>query len=82
MIAQLESLLNYAERFYNRQFITREKANHQILDRLEKAVQDYLNSGHLPNVNAIAAQLHISPKYLTCCGPIPGKARSTISTIS
>src|ERR1700744_3586776 len=68
IISQLESLLNYAERFYNRQFITREKANNKILHRLEKALNDYLNNGQpatkgLPTVNDIATQLHISPKY-------------------
>src|SRR6185437_8072621 len=62
--------LNYAERFYNRQFITREKANHTILERLEKVVNDYLSSEQpttkgLPTVNDIADLLHISPKYLS-----------------
>jgi AraC-like DNA-binding protein len=71
IISQLESLLNYADRFYNRQFITREKSNHRILDKLEKVVKDYLSSGlpatkGLPTVNDIAALLHISPKYLSC----------------
>lgn len=70
IISQIESLLNYAGRFYNRQFVTREKANHQILDRLEKVLTHYLNSGQaatrgLPTVNDIAALLHISPKYLS-----------------
>ncbi len=70
IISQLESLLNYAERFYNRQFVTREKANHHILDRLEKVLDDYLNSGEpatkgVPAVNDIAAMLNISPKYLS-----------------
>jgi len=70
IISQLESLLNYAERFYNRQFITREKANHQILDRLENALTHYLASGQpatqgLPTVNDMAALLHVSPKYLS-----------------
>lgn len=70
IISQLESLLNYAERFYNRQFITREKGNHKILDRLEKALNDYLGSGQpatkgLPTVNDMASLLHISPKYLS-----------------
>jgi AraC-like DNA-binding protein len=70
IVSQLESLLNYAGRFYNRQFITREKANHTLLDRLEKAVNDYLNSGQavskgVPTVNDMAALLHISPKYLS-----------------
>lgn len=70
IISQIESLLNYAERFYNRQFITREKANHQILDRLEKLVSGYFNSDDLikrglPTVQYIAGQLNLSPKYLS-----------------
>ena len=35
IISHIEALLNYADRFYHRQFITREKANHQVLERLE-----------------------------------------------
>ncbi|MGY3055601.1 AraC-like DNA-binding protein [Pedobacter sp. UYEF25] len=70
IISQIESLLGYADRFYHRQFITREKANHQILDRLEKLVDDYLNSNDLinrglPTVSHIAGALHLSPKYLS-----------------
>lgn len=70
ILSQLESLLGYAERFYNRQFITREKANHQLLDRLEKVLTDYWTSGHpatkgLPTVHDVASQLHISSKYLS-----------------
>jgi AraC-like DNA-binding protein len=70
VISQLESLLSYAERFYSRQFITREKSNHQILDRLEKVLTHYLNSGQpeikgLPTVKDLATLLHISPKYLS-----------------
>jgi AraC-like DNA-binding protein len=70
VISQLESLLNYSERFYNRQFITREKANHGVLVHLEKALADYFNSGQatlkgLPTVNDLANLLHVSPKYLS-----------------
>lgn len=70
IIAQIESLLNYADRFYHRQFITREKSNHQILDRLEKLVSDYFNSTDLinkglPSVGFIAEALNLSPKYLS-----------------
>jgi len=70
IISQVETLLNYAERYYNRQFITRENTNHQILDRLEKLLADYFNSDQvstkgLPLVQDIAAALHISPKYLS-----------------
>lgn len=70
IISQIETLLNYSERFYNRQFITREKTAHQILERLETLLDDYFgnkyvkNSG-LPTVQYIAEQLHLSPKYLT-----------------
>ncbi len=70
IISQIESLLSYADRFYHRQFITREKANHQILDRLETLVSNYFNSDDLinkglPTVQSIAEQLHLSPKYLS-----------------
>jgi AraC family transcriptional activator of pobA len=70
IISQIESLLNYSERFYNRQFITREKSNHQILERLEKILTDYFNtddivSKGLPTVQYIADTLNTSPKYLS-----------------
>ena len=70
IVSQIESLLSYADRFYNRQFITREKANHQMLDRLETLVSDYFNSDDLintglPTVHYVAEQLHLSPKYLS-----------------
>jgi AraC family transcriptional activator of pobA len=70
IISQLESLLNYSERFYNRQFITREQANHQLLDRLESLLSDYfenddLISKGLPSVQYIAESLNVSPGYLS-----------------
>lgn len=69
IVSQIESLLNYSERFYNRQFITREKSNHQILERLEKVLADYFDNGELilnglPTVEFIAGTLNISVKYL------------------
>jgi AraC family transcriptional activator of pobA len=69
IISQIETLLNYAERFYHRQFITRKKANHQVLDRLEKLLTDYFNSEDLvrkglPTVQYISEALNISPNYL------------------
>jgi len=70
IISQVGSLLNYSERFYNRQFITREKSNHQVLERLEKILTDYFNSDDLiskglPTVQYIAETLNSSPKYLS-----------------
>ena len=44
---KLRLLLNYAERFYHRQFITRKITNHQILDRLEQLLTEYFNSDDL-----------------------------------
>lgn len=70
IISHIETLLNYSERFYHRQFITREKANHQILERLEILLTDYFNSDDLilkglPAVQDIAGALNVSPKYLS-----------------
>lgn len=69
IISQIETLLNYSERFYNRQFITREKANHQILGRLDNLLSDYFNSDEviangLPTVQYVAEKLNVSPGYL------------------
>src|SRR6185369_16298590 len=44
IIAQLELLLTYAERFYQRQFITRKITNHEILTRMEDLLADYFKS--------------------------------------
>lgn len=70
IISQIETLLNYSERFYNRQFITSEKDNHKILESLENLLNDYFDKGDLvntklPTVQSIAQQLHLSPKYLS-----------------
>ena len=70
IISQIEGLLTYADRFYHRQFLTREKASHQVLDRLETLLQNYFNSDDLinrglPTVEYIAGELHLSPKYLS-----------------
>src|SRR5690606_33318170 len=69
IITHLENLLSYAERFYNRQFITREKVNHQLLERLDKLLTDYFNNEDLitkglPTVQYISETLNISPNYL------------------
>ncbi len=70
IIAQLELLLTYAERFYQRQFITRKISNHKILDRLEGLLTSYFNSDALlkkglPTVQYIAETLNVSPNYLS-----------------
>jgi len=70
IVAQLELLLTYSERFYHRQFITRRVANHQILNRLENIIEAYFNSDSLaekglPSVQFIADSLNVSPNYLS-----------------
>lgn len=64
IISQLELLLNYAERFYERQFITRKITNHQILEKLDKALSQLFEEG-LPTVQEVAYQLNLSPNYLS-----------------
>jgi len=70
IVAQLESLLRYADRFYHRQFLTREKANHEVLTRVEELLRTYfagsdLATRGLPTVQYLADCLHLSPKYLS-----------------
>jgi AraC-like DNA-binding protein len=70
IISQIETLLNYAERFYQRQFITRKISNHKILTRLENLLTDYFNNDNLvtkglPTVQYVADILNVSPNYLS-----------------
>ncbi|UOQ75139.1 helix-turn-helix domain-containing protein [Hymenobacter cellulosilyticus] len=70
IVSHLESLLSYADRFYHRQFLTREKANHEVLDRLDTLLHAHFNHDHLPEtglptVQYVAESLHLSPKYLS-----------------
>ena len=70
MIAHLETLLNYADRFYHRQFLTHRKVNHQILDQFEKLLMDYfksdnINQTRLPTPHYIAEALNVSVSYLS-----------------
>lgn len=70
IISNLETLLNYAQRFYERQFITRKITNHHILNRFEEILAAYLRnedmlSKGLPTVQYMADSLHISSKYLS-----------------
>ena len=69
IIRQIELLLSYSERFYHRQFLTRKKANHQLLDRLEDILAGYFQSDilakqGLPTVAQIAEELNVSSNYL------------------
>lgn len=66
IISQIETLLNYSDRFYQRQFITRKISNHQVLQRLEDLLEAHFADPDkgLPTVQHIAGELNISAGYL------------------
>ncbi len=71
IVSHIELLLNYSQRFYQRQFITRKKNNHEILVRLETLLAelfhtDYTINQGLPSVQYVSEQLNLSPTYLSC----------------
>jgi AraC family transcriptional activator of pobA len=70
ILSQIELLLNYSNRFYERQFITRKNNNHQLLVKFEQLVDDYFNTNNtvrlgLLTVQHIANRMNLSPDYLS-----------------
>jgi len=70
LVSQIELLLNYSNRFYNRQFLTRKAVNHDIITSLDKLLDNYfeeektLENG-LPSVKYISTELKLSQRYLS-----------------
>ncbi|WP_293685708.1 MULTISPECIES: AraC family transcriptional regulator [unclassified Spirosoma] len=70
IVSHIDLLLTYCNRFYNRQFITRKKVNHDILIKFEAYLNDYFaGDAHLqqglPDVHYFAGKLFISAQYLS-----------------
>ena len=70
MVSQIELLLNYSNRFYNRQFITRKTASNDLLTKMEILLEEYFESDKilksgLPTVHFFAEKLNLSPNYLS-----------------
>ncbi|WP_020527020.1 helix-turn-helix domain-containing protein [Flexithrix dorotheae] len=70
IVSYIDLLLNYSNRFYNRQFITRKVVNNDILVKLENLLHAYFNQNEfpekgLPTVQYISEKLNISPSYLS-----------------
>lgn len=70
IISHIELLLNYCNRYYNRQFITRRTANNDLLTKLENLLHDYFNTDQaqlpgLPTVQYVSSELNVSADYLT-----------------
>ncbi|MGE9310857.1 helix-turn-helix domain-containing protein [Niabella sp. CJ426] len=68
IVSNIELFLNYCQRFYDRQFITRSIVNKDILVRFENLLDDYFKSGKaqdsgLPTVTWCAEELHLSANY-------------------
>jgi len=69
IIKQIERLLIYAERFYERQFITRKRSTQELVTKFEQLLsaqfqQHILVEHGVPTVSFLAQQLNLSPNYL------------------
>src|SRR5690606_16057081 len=70
IIAQIELILQYANRFYDRQFITRKAVNHDLLSKAEHYLDGYFEketslTNGIPTVIAVADHLKVTPRYLS-----------------
>ena len=70
LVSTVELLLNYCNRFYDRQFYTRAKVNSDVVQRFEGLLKTYFSQASLieagiPSVGYFASQLHLSTSYLS-----------------
>ncbi len=70
IIAHLSTLLKYAQRFYERQFINRMELSNDLLEQFNQQLENYLVSGQLetngiPSIEQIAEKLSVSQRYLS-----------------
>ncbi len=68
IVSNIEMLLNYCVRFYDRQFITRDNVHKGILERFQHLLSQYFNTDKpqtngLPSVAYCASELNLSPNY-------------------
>ena len=70
IISQLSTLLKYANRFYERQFINRKELSNDLLEQFNQQLSAYFDSGQLeengiPSIEQIADKLSVSQRYLS-----------------
>jgi AraC-like DNA-binding protein len=70
IVSYIELFLNYCKRFYDRQFITRDNVNKDVLTKFEKILDEYFATNMpvdhgLPSVSYCAEKLFLSPNYLS-----------------
>lgn len=70
IISQLSTLLKYANRFYERQFINRKEFSNDLLEQFNTQLKSYFQSGQLqengiPSIEEIAGQMGVTQRYLS-----------------
>lgn len=70
VISQMELLLTYADRFYKRQFLTRQVVNNDLLQKFESLLENYFKNelsvqNGIPTVSYFADNLNLSASYLS-----------------
>ncbi|MEZ4848454.1 MAG: hypothetical protein R3B93_07520 [Bacteroidia bacterium] len=70
LVSNIELLLNYSKRFYERQFNTRSASNTDIVSKVESLLKNYYSENELiekgqPTIQYLAGQCHLSPSYLS-----------------
>ena len=70
IISQLTTLLKYANRFYERQFLNRKEISNDLLEQFNRCLNTYFESGELqvqgiPSIEQIAENLSVSQRYLS-----------------
>ncbi|AYB29126.1 helix-turn-helix domain-containing protein [Chryseolinea soli] len=70
IVSTLELLLNYSQRFYERQFNTRSAQNKDVVSQFERLLKEYYNSGRFtetgtPSIDFFAEHIHLSANYLS-----------------
>ncbi len=66
LVSQIELLLNYSNRFYNRQFLTRKAIHHDLITEMNNYLESRFadQQGGIPTVPEVAKHLQVSPRYL------------------
>jgi len=70
IISQLSTLLKYANRFYERQFLNRKELSNDMLARFNRQLGAYFESGQLqekgiPSIEQLADKMSVSQRYLS-----------------
>ena len=70
IISQLSTLLKYANRFYERQFLNRKELSTSLLEQFNAQLIEYFESGQLqengiPSIEQIANKMSVSQRYLS-----------------